>query len=136
MLTHGTPIWTSVPAYDVARAREFYSTLFNWTYKDNTEQYPAEQIAMFSFPNEHFQKLNVGGGIIKVKDGEKITPQTSGGTTTLFLMVDNVDDVVSKVEGAGGKVVSPKEKESESGEMATLMDTEGNSIGIYAFIKK
>ena len=136
MLTHGTPIWTSIPAYDVARARTFYSTLFNWTYKPNTDQYPASQIAMIDFPDPQVQTLNIGGGIIKVSEDQKIGSAFPNEGVVVFLIVEDVDDVLAKVEGAGGKVLKGKEKEGEMGVMATLADTEGNSVGVYALVKK
>lgn len=135
MLTHGTPVWTSIPAYNVERARKFYAMLFNWTYKDNTEQYPADEIAMFTFPDERVQKLNIGGGIIKVKEGEKIATIGLEKGVVVYFLVDSVDDVLANVEIAGEKVLSPKEMEGQHGEMATLADTEGNAVGIYSLLK-
>lgn len=139
-LAHGTPCWTYIPAHSVERARKFYGTLFDWTYRDNTEAYPAEQIAMVRVPDDRVTKLNISGGIVKVKDGETIlTPHVKTGeqATVVFLWVNNVDEVLAKVEAAGGKILKPKEKEGgETGETATLMDTEGNAIGIYSMVNK
>lgn len=43
-----------------------------------------------------------------------------------------MDDVVARVEAAGGKVLLPKMTIGEHGFMAIIMDTEGNSIGIHS----
>jgi predicted enzyme related to lactoylglutathione lyase len=43
-----------------------------------------------------------------------------------------MDDVAACVEAAGGKVLLPKMDIGESGFMAMILDTEGNSIGIHS----
>ncbi|RSM09441.1 hypothetical protein CEP52_004071 [Fusarium oligoseptatum] len=60
----GTPVWMGIPAHDVGRASQFYETVFNFSFKDNTEKYPKEQIRMFDFN----PSLGLTGGIQKAPD--------------------------------------------------------------------
>jgi predicted enzyme related to lactoylglutathione lyase len=43
-----------------------------------------------------------------------------------------MDNVISKVESAGGKVLMQKTAIGPNGFMALIMDTEGNSVGIHS----
>ena len=47
------------------------------------------------------------------------------------LFVHDVQETLCKVEAAGGKMLTPKMKEGEHGEHATIADTEGNAVGVY-----
>jgi predicted enzyme related to lactoylglutathione lyase len=38
-----------------------------------------------------------------------------------------------EVEKAGGKIIAPKFKIGEVGWIATIMDTEGNTVGLHSF---
>ena len=43
-----------------------------------------------------------------------------------------MDNVLARVEEAGGKVLVPKMNIGENGNIAYIMDTEGNNIGNYS----
>jgi hypothetical protein len=43
-----------------------------------------------------------------------------------------LDNVLNKVEGAGGKVVMPKVSIGDNGFMAFFIDTEGNKMGLHS----
>jgi predicted enzyme related to lactoylglutathione lyase len=145
-VAHGTPCWSYIPAYSVPRAQKFYSTLFNWTYRTESDPKAAEKFVHINLPDARMGTMGVGGGIMKVKEAEEIfTPFARHGgmagakegegkvvSAITYLWVDSVDDILAKVEAAGGKVLVPKEKEGESGEHATVEDTEGNAVGVFA----
>jgi predicted enzyme related to lactoylglutathione lyase len=51
----------------------------------------------------------------------------------LYLNGDpDLDNVLNKVEGAGGKVVMPKVSIGDNGFMAFFIDTEGNKMGLHS----
>ena len=43
-----------------------------------------------------------------------------------------MDNVLAKVEAAGGKIVQPKFSIGENGHIAYIMDTEGSVVGIHS----
>ncbi|KAI9800696.1 MAG: hypothetical protein M1825_004018 [Sarcosagium campestre] len=150
-ITHGAPCWVAIPAEDVLRARKFYSDLFGWTYrlpyqtstdtststststetKEDPTSLAEDNIAMIIFPGDKGSEA-LSGGIIKLDKNKTIN---AGSATTqgvvVFLWVESVDDVLSRVGDAGGKVLSAKEEEGKNGWMATVADTEGNEVGVY-----
>ncbi len=44
----------------------------------------------------------------------------------------NVDNVLAKVEAAGGKILQAKFSIGENGFVAYIQDTEGNCVGIHS----
>jgi hypothetical protein len=50
--------------------------------------------------------------------------------TRVYLSVESVDDAISKVEKAGGKVVQAKYSIGKPGFIAVIEDTEGNVVGL------
>jgi predicted enzyme related to lactoylglutathione lyase len=67
------------------------------------------------------------GGIIAWHFPSARTPQTGTENT---IGVASVDDAVSKVQSAGGKVIRPKSAVPDVGWLAYCEDTEGNRFGI------
>jgi len=43
-----------------------------------------------------------------------------------------MDNVLEKVESAGGKIIQPKMNIGEHGHVAYIMDTEGSLVGIHS----
>jgi predicted enzyme related to lactoylglutathione lyase len=48
-----------------------------------------------------------------------------------YVMVEDVDKVLAKVEKLGGKIVVPKMEIKSVGLTAIIQDTEGNAIGLW-----
>ena len=48
-----------------------------------------------------------------------------------FVMVDDLDKVLAKVEKLGGKTIVPKNEIKTVGLIAIIQDTEGNAIGLW-----
>ena len=63
--------------------------------------------------------------------GENHKPSMEG--TIFYINANpNMDNVLARVEDAGGKVLVPKMSIGENGNIAFIMDTEGNNIGIHS----
>jgi len=43
-----------------------------------------------------------------------------------------MDNVIARVEAAGGKVLAPKMSIGEHGNIAFILDTEGNNVGVHS----
>ena len=145
MYTPGAPIWHQIPATNLARAKSFYAALFPWQFRPSDEEEPSSatndndedrRTAHFTFGDAHYEKSQVSGGIQTLRLGEKIVADAYSSETgliapTVYYFVEDLEDVLGKVEGLGGKVLVGKTAQGGSGEHAVLRDTEGNAFGVY-----
>lgn len=113
--------WFEIPASDIERATKFYTQIFE------IELIPAEMDdygSMGMFPAED----GVGGGVVQ---GEGYQPSTEGSVVYLNAGED-LNNVLNRVEGAGGQVVLPKTSIGENGFIAYFIDSEGNRVGLHS----
>jgi predicted enzyme related to lactoylglutathione lyase len=105
-----------IPTEDPQRAAAFYKKAFGW----KIEKWPG--------PMEYWM-VNTGS------DG---TPGINGGlmrkgdvtATTNTIGVESVDNAISAVTHAGGKLITPKTPIPTVGYFAYCQDTEGNLFGV------
>ena len=117
--------WFEIPSSDLARATQFYQTIFGVTL--NPLDLP--NIKMRMFPLEDM--MGVGGAI--VDSGGFHKPSTTDGPLIYLNGNPDVQSILDKVEAAGGKIMVPKTEISpEYGYMAVIIDTEGNRIGLHS----
>jgi uncharacterized protein len=117
-----------IPADDVERASKFYTVVFEWNMQKlaNPED-PSKDYWFFDTKDENGNK-GIGGGLMK-----RQAPEHS---VTNYITVPSVDDYVSKIEKAGGKVIMPKTEIPEMGFILVFLDTENNMFGLYEALKK
>jgi predicted enzyme related to lactoylglutathione lyase len=117
-----------IPADDVERASKFYTVVFEWNMQKlaNPED-PSKDYWFFDTKDENGNK-GIGGGLMKRQAPEH--------TVTNYITVPSVDDYVSKIEKAGGKVIMPKTEIPEMGFILVFLDTENNMFGLYEALKK
>ena len=114
-----------LPADDVARASEFYRSVFDrelrtmpevdytsirTTAVDESTQLPLEPGA-------------INGGLFKR------TPQTPVPVVTVD--VESIDIALKEVEAAGGITVTPRTEIENMGAFGYFKDTEGNVVGLW-----
>ena len=116
--------WFHIPATDIARAKRFYETICGFS----LEKMEAPTMEMWAFPAD---RLNgeVGGAVVQA---EGAIPSAVG--TAVFLNGNpDLQTVLDRVEGAGGKVRVPKTAIGrEAGFFAMITDTEGNTVGLHS----
>ncbi len=118
--------WFEIPASDLERAQKFYETIFGIS----MIPMDMENIRMRMFPLDDMM-TQVGGAIVDSGGFHKAS-LTEGPLIYLNGNPD-VQNVLDKVEAAGGKVMVPKTQISpEYGYMAVFVDTEGNRIGLHS----
>lgn len=117
--------WVSIPSIDFDRAVKFYSEL---TGKPLNTMGEGDQRMATSVPNTDEWKMIVGFG---VTGDSTIKPGSSG--LRVYLVSDDLDGWLSRVENAGGKILTPKSEMGEYGFWALIEDTEGNHIGLHSF---
>ena len=114
--------WFEIPTADISRAKKFYQTILN-TEMNETEMFGTK---MAFFPTDG---SNVSGAIVQ---GEDYTPSSQGALVYLN-GGSNLENSLSKVETAGGKVIVPKTQISpEMGYFAIFIDTEGNKVALHS----
>lgn len=118
--------WFEIPATDLTRAQKFYETIFE------TDLIPLDtaNIKMRMFPISDMMK-GVGGAV--VDSGGFHKPSLTDGPLIYLNANPDVQNVLDRVENAGGKILVPKTQISpEYGYMAVIADTEGNHIALHS----
>lgn len=114
--------WFEIPASDLGRASKFYGNVLGI-------EVHQEEIMGLSMGFLHNGDDGVGGALVK---GEGYTPAADGSLVYLN-GGDDLNNPLSRVEKAGGKVVLPKTQISEEiGHMAIFMDSEGNKVAFHS----
>ncbi|MCB9256944.1 MAG: VOC family protein [Chitinophagales bacterium] len=117
--------WFEIPALDFDRCRKFYECILD--VKMHYSEMEGVKHAFFPHEGEA-----IGGAIVQE---DYLKPGTEGPLVYLN-GGENLDTVLNKVEGAGGKVLMPRRLISEHvGYMAQFLDTEGNRFALYEPIK-
>jgi predicted enzyme related to lactoylglutathione lyase len=114
--------WFEIPVKDFNRAKKFYNTIFGFEMK---EQKMGDDM-MGYFPSD---RGGVSGAICQ---GSGYEPSANG--TLIYLNADGrIDEVIGRIEQAGGKIVMPKSLVTdEIGYIAYFTDTEGNKIALHS----
>ena len=114
-----------VPAANVGRAKKFYHSLFGWKIEPTGTPGAAMKTMEYQdiITGEAQEKtLSMGGMYKRQMPGTHFMP---------YVMVEDIDKVIAKVEHLGGRIVMPKMKIESVGYTAVIEDTEGNTIGIW-----
>ena len=118
--------WFEIPATDLDRAQKFYEAIFVITL--NPMDTPNIKMRMFPLDD---MMTGVGGAV--VDSGGFHKPSATDGVLIYLNGNPDVQNVLDKVEKAGGKIMVPKTEISpEYGFMGVFMDTEGNRIGLHS----
>jgi hypothetical protein len=113
--------WIEIPTTDIARAKTFYGAILGVAFHDMA--IGPTRYAIFPAEDRH----NCGA----LAQGANYKPGMSGPTIYLDGGKD-LDNVLSRVEKAGGKVTLKKMFLSdEAGFIGMFMDSEGNNIGLH-----
>jgi predicted enzyme related to lactoylglutathione lyase len=116
-MAHGQITHIEFPADDTARAKRFYSELFGWKLTEWPE-FPG--YFLFSMGS-----LESAGGAI----GER--GKSVGDKLRIYIEVDAFDEVLPRVPGLGGKVVTARTAIPGQGFYAVLLDSEGSEVALY-----
>lgn len=117
--------WFEIPSTDLDRATKFYEAIFGVS----LIVMDMGDIKMRMFPLDDM--MGVGGAI--VDSGGFHKPSATDGPLIYLNGNPDVQNVLDKVEKAGGKIMVPKTEISpEYGFMAVFIDTEGNRIGLHS----
>lgn len=122
--------WFEIPTVDLDRAQKFYETIFGIS----MIPLDLQNLKMRMFPMED-QMSGVGGALCHHKEFYK--PSSTEGPLIYLNGNPDVQNILDKVEAAGGKIAVPKTQISpEYGYMAVMIDTEGNRIALHSVPQK
>lgn len=105
-----------IPADDPERAKDFYEKVFGW--KIEKWDGPMD----YWLVNTGEKDPGINGGLTRRADPVTITTNTVG--------VENLDNKLNEVTGAGGEIVMPRSVIPNMGYLAYCKDTEGNIFGL------
>jgi uncharacterized protein len=118
--------WFEIPVTDLARATKFYETIFS--IQLNPLDLPNIKMRMFPLDD---MMTGVGGAL--ADSGGFHKPSATDGPLIYLNGNPDLQNVLDKVDAAGGKIMMPKTEISpEHGYMAVITDTEGNRIGLHS----
>ncbi len=127
--------WFEIPVSDLGRAKKFYETIFGIQL---SLQHPYMQVdevgaslvgaamEMAWFPMERGGP-GAAGTLMKSKG---YTPSHQG--TQIYFSVDDIEEVLKKVDQNGGKTFAHKTSIGEYGFIALFEDSEGNRVGLHS----
>ncbi|SDQ68053.1 VOC family protein [Flagellimonas zhangzhouensis] len=117
--------WFEIPVTDMARAKAFYEAVF----EIDVQIHDLGGTKMGWFPWSEGKPGSLGG---LIENKSHYTPSDSAGVLIYFSSPD-VSNELSRIEGAGGKIIQPKTQISpDIGYMALFLDTEGNRLALHS----
>lgn len=118
--------WFEIGTTDLDRATRFYESIFGIQFMP----LDLPNIRMRMFPLDDMMN-QVGGAL--VHSGGFHKPSATEGPLVYLNANPDVQQVLDRVEAAGGKILVPKTEISpEYGYMAVILDTEGNRIALHS----
>ena len=116
-----------IPADNVERAKKFYHSLLGWKIEPTKTPMDAAMVASMQY-----QDVSTGEAIEGTMNMGGLYKRQMPGTPIInYVMVDDIDKVIAKVEKLGGKIVMPKMEIKNVGLTVIIQDTEGNVIGLW-----
>lgn len=113
--------WFEIPAIDFQQAVDFYNQIFGIQMTENSTK--IHQMAFFPVTS------GIGGAVIK---GPGSIPSDKGPLIYLNGGKD-LNNVLNKVEKAGGRIIMPKTLISkEDGFFAIFIDSQGNKLALHS----
>ncbi|KAK0620969.1 Glyoxalase/Bleomycin resistance protein/Dihydroxybiphenyl dioxygenase [Immersiella caudata] len=135
--------WVNIPVTDIGRGVAFYTAVFSWeVHPDIGNGSPGHSVIDGHKQHHFFRKCNLSGSFSILNNPEHLVkvpdaPGTAYAAIGLCLLSDDFDATLKKVVEHGGKV---KNKivlyEGIWGNLAEIIDTEGNYLGVWAPPKK
>lgn len=118
-----------IPVNVMARAKKFYKSIFGWEIK-STGMGRDYQLANTVTTDETGMPKEPGAinGALYIRESPKES-------TSIVINVPSIDEYLTKIKKAGGKVLMPKSPVGDFGLYAQITDTEGNMIGLRQDVK-
>jgi predicted enzyme related to lactoylglutathione lyase len=116
----GTPSWVELVTPDQGASRDFYGSLFGWSFDDHDMGEMG-----------HYYIGTVEGDEVAGVSGQMPGMEGHPAFWGVYLACDDVDATTAKVEAAGGKVEAGPFDVNENGRMSALVDPTGARINLW-----
>src|SRR3712207_6136829 len=129
-LTMSKVVHFEIPAEDLDRAKNFYSSVFGW--KLETMPVPGgEYTSVVTTPVDEQTQLPTEPGAINggMMQRDQTTP-----SPVLTIDVEAIDEALKEIEAGGGTTVAPRTEIPGMGAYAYFKDSEGNVMGLWETI--
>jgi len=114
--------WFDIPVKDIDRAKTFYEQVLDI----KLFAMSFGEVKFAAFP-EKGDGAGASGWLIQNENN-----QPSGQGAVVYFQVDDLDQAISRVQAAGGRILQPKFEMGQLGYICLIQDTEGNMIGLRA----
>lgn len=116
-----------IHADDVARAREFYGSVFGWQFQDWSGVADDEYWGVTTGGGD---QVGIDGGLLKRRAPAPGAEQVPN-AFVCTVQVDDFDATAAAIEAAGGRVALPKYALTGMAWQGYFLDPEGNTFGIH-----
>lgn len=121
--------WFEIPVLDTERAKKFYETIFD--IKMTTRHFPESNEELIFFPFDPNIKQALSGRVTGVLSKSPDRKPSKKGVFIYLNASPKIQNVIDKVEMAGGQIIIPK-TEAPFGLFSIILDSEGNRIGLHS----
>ncbi len=121
-----------IPVDDIKRAKAFYGDIFGWNLQDWPMPDGSTYVGIHTAPIDEKSRLPLKPGAI---NGGMMLRNKVTKAPILAIHVASIDERVTQIEKAGGKLMAPK-ADMGIGFYAYVSDPEGNVIGLWEDAKK
>lgn len=112
-------VWIEIPVADINRAAAFYQTVFGLPATEIVDDGVRKTVTL----------VNANPGI-SLNQTANFFPSDKG-VYVYFQANADAGNPLDRVVAAGGKLIQEKTSMGEAGFYASILDTEGNVIGVY-----
>jgi len=136
-----------IHANDLQRAVNFYKTVFGWHMEewlnataspdhdsDSGKGLGSEYWMVMTAPKESTEP-GINGGLL-IRGGKEPEAGMAPNAYVCTVQVDDIDEIISKIESAGGVCQMPKFDIAGMAWQAYYKDTEGNIFGVHQALSK
>lgn len=120
-------VWFEIYVNDLTRAKQFYENVFSLKMSEMPLPDTGEEMEMLFFPSDMESKNSASGALVKMKGVE-----AGHNSTIVYFKSEDCKIEETRIEKAGGKILTPKTALGDYGFMVLASDTEGNQIGIHS----
>jgi len=113
--------WFELPVTDMDRAKIFYEAVLETEIRIQD----FGNLIMGWFPND-MKQYGASGSLVKA---ESYVPSYFG--AMVYFYTQEIDEVLPRIERAGGKIINAKTSIGEYGFVAHFEDSEGNRVALH-----
>ena len=117
-----------IPASDFNKSKDFYGKVFGWNMQLWGDEYMMANTTEVDKNQRTSELGGSNGGFYKRKDKSQ--------QPSFVVETDSIEETLSQVEQAGGKVTKQKSAIGDMGFMAEFTDPDGNEISLWQNAKK